>query len=278
MSLIDTFSKYASPFAHDGITHEVYWKKAGDPSEPSPAILVMHELPGMTESCLKFANRLVDNGFAVYLPLLFGKAGESSAITAILANSLINTSRICIGREFYALKQRQSSPITNWLRALCRQIYSQPEHHNFKGIGAIGMCLTGGFVLSVMIDKVVMAPVASQPSLPFGFTDSQKKALGISPMELVKAKERAKETGLLALRFEEDRICPAGRFETLNNEFGDSVQFKIISALERKRDGIRPSPHAIFTEDFADKLENPYPCTEEAFNQLIEFLRERLFN
>lgn len=204
MPLIDTFSKLASPFCYDGITHEVYWKKAFAPSKPSPAILLMHELPGMTESCLKFANRLVDNGFTVYLPLLFGKAGESSAIAAIVANSLINTGRICIGKEFYALKERQSSPITNWLRALCRQIYSQSEHQNFRGIGAMGMCLTGGFVLSLMIDKVVMAPVASQPSLPFGFTDSQKKALGISPDDLAMAKERGKEAGLLALRFEQD--------------------------------------------------------------------------
>ncbi len=276
MPLIDTFSKLASPFCYDGITHEVYWKKAFDPSNPSPAILLMHELPGMTESCLKFANRLVDNGFTVYLPLLFGKAGESSAIAAIVANSLINTGRICIGKEFYALKERQSSPITNWLRALCRQIYSQSEHQNFRGIGAMGMCLTGGFVLSLMIDEVVMAPVASQPSLPFGFTDSQKKALGISPDDLAMAKERGKETGLLALRFEEDQICPAARFETLSREFGDNVEFKIISDGERKRDGIRPNPHAIFTADFADNQGNPYPCCQEAFNQLIEFFRERL--
>lgn len=276
MPLVDTFSKFPSPFTYDGITHEVYWKKAGDPILASPAILLMHELPGMTEGCLKFANLLVNNGFTVYLPLLFGKAGESSAVTAIVANSLINTSRICIGREFYALKERKSSPITNWLRALCRLLYSKPEHQDFRGIGAMGMCLTGGFVLSLMVDEVVMAPVASQPSLPFGFTDSQRKALGISPEELVKAKERAKETSLLALRFEEDRICPQERFETLNNEFKNSVKFKIISAKTRKRDGIRPSPHAIFTLDFADNQGNPYPCTQEAFNQLIEFFRERL--
>ena len=127
------------------------------------------------------------------------------------------------------------------------------------------MCLTGGFVL---------APVASQPSLPFGFTDAQKKALGISPDELAIAKERAKETGLLALRFEEDRICPAARFDTLTREFKDSIECKIISAQERKRDGIRPSPHAIFS---IDKQENPHRCTQETLERLIEFFRERLF-
>jgi dienelactone hydrolase len=277
MSLINTFSQFESPFSHDGMTHKVYWKRAKGSNESSPAILLMHELPGMTESCLKFANRLVDNGFTVYLPLLFGKAGESDAIAAVVANSLIYTAQICISKEFNALKERQSSPITNWLRALCRQIYSQPQHQIFRGIGAIGMCLTGGFVLSLMIDETVMAPVASQPSLPFGLTDSQKKALGISPDELAVAKSRAKETGLLALRFEEDRICPPERFDTLRREFGDTVECKIISAQERKRDGIRPSPHAIFTIDFANKQGNPHRCTQEALERLIEFLRERLF-
>ncbi len=277
MSLINTFSQFESPFSHDGITHTVYWKRAGNPGESSPAILLMHELPGMTESCLKFANRLVDNGFTVYLPLLFGKAGESDAIAAVVANSLIYTAQICISKEFNALKQRHSSPITNWLRALCRQIYSHSSHQQFRGIGAIGMCLTGGFVLSLMIDETVMAPVASQPSLPFGFTDAQKKALGISPDELAIAKERAKETGLLALRFEEDRICPAERFDTLTREFKDSIECKIIPAQERKRDGIRPSPHAIFSIDFADKQGNPHRCTQETLERLIEFFRERLF-
>jgi len=276
MASIETFSKFPSPFTHDGMVHEVYWKRPKDSNKPVPAILVIHELPGMTENCLNFADRLVDNGFAVYLPLLFGKAGESSTIPAVLTNSLINTGRICISKEFYALKEQQSSPITNWLRALCRHIHTQPEHQGFSGIGAIGMCLSGGFVLSLMIDPAVMAPVASQPSLPFGLTDSKKKALGISPEELAEAKVRAKETELLALRFEEDGICPAQRFETIKRKFGDDVQFKIISATERKRDGIRSSPHAIFTEDFADKEGKPYPCTQEAFRQLVEFLQSRL--
>lgn len=92
----------------------------------------------------------------------------------------------------------------------------------------------------------------------------------------LQARERAKETSLLALRFEEDKICPVARFETLNKELGDNAHFQIISATQRKRDGIRSSPHAIFTEDFADAQGQPYPCTQEAFEQLIKFFQTRL--
>ena len=35
-----------------------------------------------------------------------------------------------------------------------------------RGVGAIGMCLTGGFALSMALDPVVLAPVLAQPGLP----------------------------------------------------------------------------------------------------------------
>lgn len=276
---------------HEDITHEVYWQYGKTSTgEIGPAVLIMHEIPGMTERCLQLAEKVVAAGFSVYLPLLFGEAGEPSKAVTIQFNSVINTARICLSRELYLLKTRESSPVTDWLRALCRHIHEKPEHSKYPGMGAIGMCLTGGFVLSLMIDETIMAPVVSQPALPFGLTKSHKRSLGISPCELEKAKERSRNTDILALRFAEDSICPPERFQTLEKEFGKkeeggTVIFHIITADERKRDGIREKPnslltsgkpHALLTEDFADKNGTPYQSTQKALDKVLEFLQVRL--
>ena len=79
---------------------------------------------------------------------------------------------VCISREFRVLAVRQSSPITNWLRALCRSLHAELGG---KGVGAIGMCLTGNFALALMVDSAVMAPVLSQPSLPFPFGKARRE-------------------------------------------------------------------------------------------------------
>lgn len=229
----------------------------------------MHELPGMTLRCLELAERLNKQGYTVYLPLMFGKPEEYSI--------LANTVHICLSKEFYCFAQNKSSPITDWLRALCRHIYSKPEHRQCSGIGAIGMCLTGGFVLSLMIDEWIMAPVMSQPSLPFALTKSAKFALGVSPNELEQAKERSKNVPILALRFEEDKISPPERFKTLKREFGDRIECIAIAAEARKRDGIPPFPtHAVLTDNFADQSGNPYPSTQKAFERVLAFLQEQL--
>jgi hypothetical protein len=42
------------------------------------------------------------------------------------------------------------------------------------------MCLTGNFALSLMVDESVMAPVLSQPSLPFPITKRHREACTVS--------------------------------------------------------------------------------------------------
>jgi hypothetical protein len=105
------------------IQHAVYWKTKSQPGEKSPAVLVMHELPGLTENCLKFADRLVNQGFTVYLPLLFGQLGESSQPLCLGVNSVRFSVKLCISREFYLLKTGASNPIVDWLRDLCKHIH-----------------------------------------------------------------------------------------------------------------------------------------------------------
>lgn len=260
----------------ENIQHHVYWKTKSMPGEKSPAVLVMHELPGLTENCLRFAERLVDQGFTVYLPLLFGQLGESSQPLQLGVNTIKFIRQLCISHEFYLLKTGASSPIVDWLRGLCQHIYQKNEHHCFPGIGAIGMCLTGGFVLSLMIDESVIAPVASQPSLPLGLTPGQRKALGLSSCDLERAKQRAEETGLLVVRFDEDLISPAARLRTLEDVFDKNLEKVVITAEQRQQEGIGAFPHAVMTEQFADRQGHPYVCTQAAFDKVVRFLKQRL--
>ena len=71
--------------------------------------------------------------------------------------------RACMSAEFRALQGGSSSPVTLWLRALARQAH---QESGGKGVGAIGMCFTGNFALTMMLEPSMLAPVLSQPSLP----------------------------------------------------------------------------------------------------------------
>src|SRR5262249_30215658 len=110
-------------FSHADINHTVYVGGQG------PGVLLIHELPGMVPQCVDFATRIIEHGFTVFMPLLFG--APNSPPTAAR-----NFLHVCISREFKCFATNQSSPITAWLRALCveRIRASCPG----RGIGAIG--------------------------------------------------------------------------------------------------------------------------------------------
>jgi dienelactone hydrolase len=230
MSEIPGYERFE--FNADGRTKSVFWRGSG------PGVLVMHELPGLTRETVAFAERVRERGYTVFLPLLFGRAGrESSVITG--------TPRICIRGEILCLARRTSSPVTVWLRALGREVHARCGG---PGIGVVGMCLTGSFVLAMMADEHVLAPVASQPSLPFLFGDE----LGTSPADLEAAKGRARNgTPLMGLRFTGDKICPAARFRTLRREFGDAFDEVQIRSPDPEHD-ISRSAHSVLTFHFAD--------------------------
>lgn len=197
------------------LSYPVYVKGTGK------GVVLMHELPGLTPECLEFADCLIDAGFRVYMPLLFGNPNESPFGQKI---NLI-TVPFCLRKEFGTFAVGESSPITDWLKKLCQHIH-QEYHPQDKGIGVIGMCLTGGFVLAMMVEPSVIAPVISQPALPlyslmFGNNRNEaKKDLGVSENDLEQAK--ARNIPLLGIRFEEDWISPCERFDKLAQEFSPS--------------------------------------------------------
>ena len=96
--------------------------------------------------------------------------------------------KACVSREFHVLATRDSSPATAWLRALARDLH---RHHGGPGVGFVGMCFTGGFGLAMMLDDTVVAPVLSQPSLPFGLGGARKASTGLSADELATVAAKA---------------------------------------------------------------------------------------
>lgn len=264
-------------FSSDNSTSRIVYRKG-----EGPAILLMHELPGMIPECVDLARRIADAGFTVYLPLLFGQPDKPLSFP----NMLARTVQLCISQEFYCFAKHRSSPITDWLRALCRKIH---QDCGGKGVGVVGMCLTGGFVLSLMADDSVIAPVLSQPALPLGITASHKAALGVSPKDLELAKSKAKKgIPLLALRFSGDIISPPEKFNTLRQEFGDTPE-----TIEKSPELCWKRGPALETIEVNSTSNNPFKIprnshavlslgyrgpdhpTNRVFQRVIEFLQDQ---
>jgi dienelactone hydrolase len=192
-----------------GVTHPTYRKGTG------PGVIVISEIPGITEDVVAFAEEVVGLGCTVVLPHLFGKVPSSDSPVAAMAS----LGQACINREFNKLALKRTSPIADWLRSLARELHAE---FGGPGVGALGMCFTGGFALAMMVDDSVAAPVLAQPSLPFAIGKARSADLNLSPADLTKVKERAAAgCEVLGLRYTGD-LAVGSRFETLTRELGDA--------------------------------------------------------
>jgi dienelactone hydrolase len=245
-------------FAHDGATRTVFRRGKG------PGVVVMHEIPGIYPAVTEFATRVADAGFTVAMPHLFGDVGRPLS-GGYLGGSML---RACISREFRVLAARESSPITGWLRALCRDLHAEIGG---KGVGAIGMCLTGNFALALMVDEAVMAPVLSQPSLPFPIGASRRAGLHVTDEALATIKRR--DVPVLGLRFTRDPACPTERFQRLRTELGDRFEAIEIDSSPGNPHGIPKSAHSVVTKDLVDTEGHP---TRAALDRVLAFFHERL--
>jgi dienelactone hydrolase len=256
---LDGFESFA--FTHEGATRTVYTLGQG------PGVVVMHEIPGITPQVEEFARRVAAAGFRVYLPDLFGVPGKPISVGYLLGQM----ARACISREFSVLARHEASPITDWLRALCRHAHRECGG---PGVGAVGMCLTGNFALALMVEPAVMAPVLSQPSLPFGLTKAHRAALHLSETQLDTVRRRAAEgCTVLGLRFTGDPMCPGDRFATLRRELGDRFEGIEIDSGPGNPHGIKRSAHSVLTTDLVDAEGHP---TRAALDRVLGFFRERL--
>jgi dienelactone hydrolase len=151
-----------TPFTGAGITHDVYQKGEG------PGVVLIPEIPGIHPMVLGLGNHLVDNGFAVAIPSLFGVPGKDVSAPYTVSG----IARACIAREFMARAINANRPVAQYLRALARDLNGRTPG---PGVGVIGMCFTGGFALAAAVDDSVLAPVVSQPSVPLPITPARRR-------------------------------------------------------------------------------------------------------
>jgi dienelactone hydrolase len=186
------------------------------------------------------------------MPLLVGEVGREPS-GGYIASSM---SKICISREFTTMAMHKTSPIISWLRALAQQIHSEVGG---VGVGAVGMCFSGGFALGMMVDDIMVAPVLSQPSMPFAVGAKRSADLNLSPSDEARIVERAQAgCQVLGLRFTGDKLVGT-RFETLRNLLGDAfvaVEFESST----KQD------HSVLTEQIQ----------EAGVTRVLEFLQSKL--
>jgi len=235
-----------------------------------PGVIVMTEMPGISPHVARFSRWVRDAGFTVYMPSLFGRDGSVPA-----AEEGVNVfRRACVSAEFRALAANQSSPVTQWLRALAKQAH---EECGGPGVGAIGMCFTGNFALSMMLESSVLAPVLSQPSLPL----NDPAGLDIAPDELAAVQRRLERDDLTVMgyRFEGDQICRAERFAALSAALGDRFIGRVLPDSAANSDTAPffrqhvPYPHSVVTAHLIDEAGQP---TIAARDEILSFFSQRL--
>lgn len=254
----------AREIALDGAAKVVHVTGSG------PAVIVMAEMPGISPHVARFARWVREAGFTVYMPSLFGRDG---AVPTVEEGAAVFR-RACVSAEFRALGANRSSPVTRWLRSLARLAHGECGG---LGVGAIGMCFTGNFALTMMLEPAMLASVLSQPSLPL----DDPAGLEIAPDELAAVRERLDEDDLtvMAYRFAGDRFCRAQRFAAYEEALGERFIGRVLpdSAANTEVppffEHVVASPHSVVTAHLIDEEGQP---TIAARDEILSFFAERL--
>ena len=230
------------------VSHDIYYRGSGTP------VVLIQELPGIGQETLALADRLVDGGHEVVMPHLFGPLGKIS-IGGNLARVM------CMRKEFRLMTSNASSPISDWLRLLCREVR---DSRSVGGVGVIGMCLTGNFAITLIGDDSVLAAVASQPAMPF----FKQGALHMSQTEIAITRQALEAKGpMRVLRFEDDPLSTVEKSDCIHRTFNDDGH-------ERVKEIVIPGKgHSVLTLDFVDEAGHP---TREALNNVLAYFAENL--
>ncbi|MCW1960143.1 MAG: dienelactone hydrolase family protein [Mycobacterium sp.] len=250
------------PFTAEGFTYDVYRKGEG------PGVVLIPEIPGAHPGVLALGNYLVDNGFTVAIPSLFGTPGAPARGLGLVPTM----ARACVAKEFAAFALNKERPVTRYLKALARDLKARAGG---KGVGVIGQCFTGGFALAAAVDDSVLASVLSQPSVPIALTAAHKRDPGFSEGEMKVIEKRAAEGGVcaLGLRFSGDPMAPGERFKTLKDRLGDNFEVIEIDSSPGNSGGFGRIAHSVLTLEVRDQEgQQAY----EARKRVAEFLKERL--
>jgi dienelactone hydrolase len=249
-----------SPFTAAGLTYDCFEKGSG------PGVVLIPEVPGITPEVLGLADHLVREGFTVVVPSPFGQPERA----ATLGYTLRTVARLCVSAEFRAFTANAHRPITDFLRAVAADLASRTPG---AGVGVIGMCFTGGFALATAVDDDVLAPVLSQPAVPFPVSGARRLDPGVSRDELDRIAARTRDDGLcvLGLRFSEDSTSPAARFATLTAKLGDAFEVIELDSKPGNPDGYSKGAHSVLTSEVREGN-----SAYAARARVVAFLRERL--
>jgi dienelactone hydrolase len=250
--------------ALDGVTKVVHVAGSG------PAVIVMTEMPGISPHVARFSRWVRDAGFTVYMPSLFGRDGAVPEVEEGRATF----QRACVSAEFRVLAANESSPVTSWLRSLARLAHRECGG---PGVGAIGMCFTGNFALTMMLEPSMLAPVLSQPSLPM----NDPAGLEITSDEIVAVRQRLDRDDLtvMAYRFEGDRFCTAQRFAAYSQALGERFIGRVLPDNAANPDTppffrhVVACPHSVVTAHLIDEEGQP---TTAARDEILAFFAHRL--
>lgn len=248
----------------DGVAKVVHVAGVG------PGVIVMTEMPGISPHVARFSRWVRDAGFTVYMPSLFGRDGAVPGVE----EGTVTFRRACVSAEFRAFAGNESSPVTVWLRSLARLAHGECGG---PGVGAIGMCFTGNFALTMMLERSMLAPVLAQPSLPL----DDPAGIEIAPEDLAAVRRRLERDDLsvIAYRFQGDRFCRAQRFAAYSEALGERFIARVLpdSAANPNSppffEQVVASPHSVVTAHLIDEAGQP---TIAARDEILSFFTHRL--
>jgi dienelactone hydrolase len=235
-----------------------------------PGVVVMPEMPGISPDVARFARWVRDAGFTVYVPSLFGVDGAYP--TTELGEPIIR--RACVSKEFRAFAGGGTSPVVTRLRALARIAH---DECGGAGVGAVGMCFTGNFALTMTLEPAVVAAVVNHPSLPL----DDPAGLELSPEDAVAIRARAERDDLdvLGYRFDTDRWCTQARFAAYEALLGERFDGRTLPGAVANPDpppffrDLVGTPHSVVTAHLVDEAGHP---TVQARDEILAYLTRRL--
>ena len=99
----------------DGVSHPTYRRGVG------PGVIVIHEIPGITPEVAAFGEEVVDAGYTVVMPSLFGTDGAK--MTGLSTARALR--QVCVSKEFTKLRTGETTPVAGWLRSLARDLHAE---------------------------------------------------------------------------------------------------------------------------------------------------------
>jgi dienelactone hydrolase len=206
----------------------------------------------------------------VYVPSLCGVDGAWPTVAE--GREVVGRAGGC--KEFRAFAGGGTSPVTAWLRGLARLAHAECGG---PGVGAVGLCFTGNFALTMALEPAVIAPVVNHPSLPL----DDPAALELSDADASAVRDRVTRDGLtvLAYRFDNDRWCTGQRFAAYQALLGDAFDGRVLPGGTANTDpppffrDVVETPHSVVTAHLVDEDGHP---TVKARDEILAYLTDRL--